>query len=457
MPVTGPSLATRFDPRANSLWTLRLVLASVVAVTHAQEIGWRRQPVIGHTLLGDLAVDGFFVISGYLVTRSALRLDDLRRFAWHRALRIMPGFWVCLAVTAFVAAPAVAALRGRPAGSVLQGEDSAPDFVLRNVALLIRQWEIAGLPGPPGAEAMNGSLWTLFYEALCYLGIGVLFALGLLGPGRRRLGRLLPAVLQRNAVLYVTAGAWAVHTLKVSGLVPFPDILTRFALLFLLGAVGHVYGHRVRFPPLALAAAAGLLGLSLFAFTSYRPLGAVPFAYLLLWLVVALPLRGESRVDASYGMYVYHWPLVVVLAEAGATGLGPVLFTVVALAATGVAAIVSWHLVEAPSLRHKDAAWVGRPPRRPDRWQRREREAAAVAPDDHVPGAAADQEAVPDRDATETTDDTDTTPDAAPAVAPGGLDDGPHDGPHRVIDLTALERADRERSESAPGSAGRRG
>ena len=119
MLMAGPTLASRFDARNNALWSLRLALATVVAIVHVQELGWREQPLLGHTLLGDLAVDGFFVISGFLVTRSALRLSSLRRFAWHRALRIMPGFWVCLAFTAFVAAPIVAVQRSRPATSVL--------------------------------------------------------------------------------------------------------------------------------------------------------------------------------------------------------------------------------------------------------------------------------------------------------------------------------------------------
>jgi peptidoglycan/LPS O-acetylase OafA/YrhL len=123
------SLAQRFDPRSNSLSVLRLGLAALVAIVHASAVGWDRQPGIGKTSFGELAVDGFFVVSGFLVVRSALRLPTLRRYVWHRALRIMPGFWASLVVVAFVAAPLVAWLRGRSLAMVFSGPESAFGYV----------------------------------------------------------------------------------------------------------------------------------------------------------------------------------------------------------------------------------------------------------------------------------------------------------------------------------------
>lgn len=364
--VDRPSLATRFDPRNNSLWTMRLSLATIVAVVHASEIGWSWQPSLGNTLVGDLAVDGFFVISGYLVTRSALRLGSLRRFAWHRGLRIMPGFWICLMATAFIAAPLVAVQRSGSAASVFSGAESAQSFVVNNAALLIRQWQIAGLPDE-GAQAMNGSLWTLFYEAVCYLGVGVLLILGVIGqptaPGSAT------ARVRRHALAAITLSAWAFLAAQVLGLLGgLFDYLPRFSLLFLLGAMGHVYGHRVRFSPVLVASAVVLLAVALTAFEEYRLSGAVPFAYLVLWLMVALPVRREPSVDLSYGMYVYHWPLALVLAGTGLVGdIGRAPFVLACLTATTAVALASWYLVEGPSLRHKGAAWVERPLPRPRR------------------------------------------------------------------------------------------
>ena len=99
-----PSLQDRFDPRRNGFDVLRLLFALLVAIAHGISAHTGEQPRIGLSGIGDFGLDGFFVLSGFLVTRSWFRLESFPRFAWHRFLRIMPGFWVCLVVVAFVVA-----------------------------------------------------------------------------------------------------------------------------------------------------------------------------------------------------------------------------------------------------------------------------------------------------------------------------------------------------------------
>lgn len=360
---SGRSFEERFDPRENSLAALRLLLALTVLLVHVQLIGWGEDAVLGRTGPGNVAVDGFFVVSGFLVTRSAVRLPTLRRFAWHRALRILPGFWVGLAVTGLLVAPLLARIQGLPTGHVFTGDDPVHSFLLRNALLLQRQWTVAGVHGGPDGRvtALNGSLWTLFYEALCYGAVAVLVAVGVVRRVRGAHGRS-----PSHRVPLVLAGAvWAGYTAQSTGpLTVGPQFVTRFLLMFLLGALGHLFAGRIVFTAPLLAAAAATALISMFALQDYRPLGAVPLAYLLLWAVVALPLRWRSTTDVSYGLYVFHWPVELLLAEAGLTSVGRIGFTVVALLVTTTLALASWHLVEAPALRLKDAAWVDAVPAR---------------------------------------------------------------------------------------------
>ena len=52
-------------------------------------------------LNGWIGVDLFFVLSGFLIGRQALRSrDGIGRFWFKRATRILPAYWVCLAVVA---------------------------------------------------------------------------------------------------------------------------------------------------------------------------------------------------------------------------------------------------------------------------------------------------------------------------------------------------------------------
>lgn len=380
MLMSSPTLGQRFDPRHNSLSIMRLTLAVMVALVHAQAIGWHDQPKLGQAQIGDLSVDAFFVISGFLVTRSATRLPTLRRFVWHRALRILPGFWVCLMVVAFIVAPLIAWLQGLSPWTVLSGPDSSFAYVTRNAALLIRQWDIADLLTEGDEGAMDGALWTLFYEALCYTAVGILVAVGALrrrhrpgatAPpvpltdrviGRMGLTRIVPDLARRHLVLMFAVAVWAVHAGHSTGTVTGPDFVSRFLFLFLLGALGHIYAHRIRFPVPVLVLAVAVLAAALVLFEDYRLVGAPPFAYLLLWAIIALPLRWDPPVDLSYGVYVYHWPVEQVLLHLGLTGTGRFLFTLLAITVTAAVAYASWHLVEHPALRQKNAAWIDRRP-----------------------------------------------------------------------------------------------
>lgn len=107
------TLSTTLESRDNPLNFIRLVLASLVIIGHVPPVmGVPTIPLIHE--LGNWAVNGFFVITGFLIAGSRAR-SRWWPYLWRRALRIFPAYWVALIVVAFLAAPLVAALvPGRP-------------------------------------------------------------------------------------------------------------------------------------------------------------------------------------------------------------------------------------------------------------------------------------------------------------------------------------------------------
>jgi peptidoglycan/LPS O-acetylase OafA/YrhL len=382
-----PTLADRFSSRANSIGFLRLVLAGAVLVSHSWPLGLGRGDPgrgvsTGQTDLGQLGVYGFFVLSGFLITASGLRFT-LPRYAWHRFLRIFPGFWVCLLVTAFVIAPLVALYERGTLDGFWTHPQGPFSYVQLNWFTGIRQYVISDLlAGTPygrilhGPAAFDGSLWSLLYELCCYLMVGALAGTAVLGRAPRAvvlLTVMVYAVIVRDFLLQPGhTGAVRSH----GGLGPYPLIgmlsvrlLIELGFLFLLGMVAQLYKHRLPMHP-ALGVAAAVVFLASARFGGFYVVGLPAYAYLLLWAACGLPARlhgvGRRR-DYSYGIYIYAFPVQQVIALLGGERYGVGVFILLAALGTVPLAVLSWHLVERPAMSLKD-------------WQPRGRRRAAPAP-----------------------------------------------------------------------------
>ena len=175
------TLADLYSGRANGIGLIRLLLAVAVVLSHSKPLGFGQKD-LGYALsgkqttLGLLAVYGFFVLSGILITRSARR-TTIGRYAWHRFLRIMPGLWVCILVTALVVAPLVYLRERGTTDGFLSGSGGPIDYITNNWwANGSRQYGIHNLMADttPFGTAFNGALWSLAYEMFCYVAIGML-------------------------------------------------------------------------------------------------------------------------------------------------------------------------------------------------------------------------------------------------------------------------------------------
>jgi hypothetical protein len=96
-------------------------------------------------LFSEAWVDGFFAISGFLITSSWLNNPRPRDYFVARFLRVLPGLWFCLIITAFVVAPSAVAIQGGSVTKLLQSP--APFlYVLKNSAVAWLQPDIVGTP-----------------------------------------------------------------------------------------------------------------------------------------------------------------------------------------------------------------------------------------------------------------------------------------------------------------------
>jgi peptidoglycan/LPS O-acetylase OafA/YrhL len=349
-PQASATMDAVLDRRGNSIGFLRFALAALVILHHSYVLSGHRDPLDrfthGDLDLGIIAVAGFFVLSGFLITRSAERAPSIWRYLWHRVLRIFPGFWVCLIVCAAVLGPLFWLVeRGSVGGYAGISENPPLGYVAANAGLFINQTRIDGLlAGLPYPFGINGSLWTLSYEFSWYLITGALAVAGVLR------GRWLAVVV--IALLVAPQALPGGHPLGGVPLFGY-GLVSRYALAFSLGILAYVWRDRVPLDDrLAVVAGAAFL---VSVVTKTVPLVGIPaLAYLVLWAAWRLPLRRfDARWDISYGVYIYAFPVQQGLALLGAAVLPiPFLFPL-AVAATVPFAFASCVLVEQPALRLK--------------------------------------------------------------------------------------------------------
>lgn len=336
-------LAQVFDPRNNALNAWRLALASGVILQHSWPLTGRKLHPPVDQLLTQVWVDGFFVISGFLITSSWVRDPRLRDFFVARGLRIFPGLWVCMFFVAFVIAPISVAIQGGPAEKLLFSRGPI-EYVLNNGLLNVYHVGIDGTPrNVPWPGVWDGVLWTLIFEILCYIAVAVAGVAGLL---KRR----WPAPVVFALILAVTALA----SYPVDSVPTVVQMVARFASVFAAGVVIHQYRDVIpaRWSLVALSAAiVVVVGLLV---PNYRTLAAIPLAYAVI--VSGALLRHQRlrlRTDLSYGIYIYAWPMQQLLVICGLAFLNPIAFTLVAALATLPLAALSWFMVEKRALSLK--------------------------------------------------------------------------------------------------------
>ena len=356
--VLGDSL----KDRDNSLNFLRVLFASLVLLSHAAGLAGFNNWVglINQSSIAQIALYGFFIISGYLIAGSVLR-NSTFDYLIRRCLRIFPGLITCLLLTAFLFG--VLAWRHLPNrdtsySSYFSGHDNPFTYVVKNSLLANPYWTQHMISGTPDSilQSWNGSIWTLFYEFICYI---VILGLAIVG-----------FLKHRFLLVGITTLLWAVVvtitlTPSLSAHFNFLENLTaeqllRFLLIFLTASVFYIFRNEIPDSGwLALGSAVIFtVGLSLpnggrVPSLQFTPSDIfVPFLiYPILWCGIHLPLQKiGSKNDYSYGIYIYGWPIseLVVAWNLERFGIAP--YWLLCFVVAAPFAIASWWLIEKPAL-----------------------------------------------------------------------------------------------------------
>ena len=346
--------------RDNNFNLIRFAAATLVLVSHsyALAIGRSEAEPLRDTLgmsWGNIAVDIFFVTSGFLIAGSYYARKDLIAFTWARILRIYPGLFAAVVFCSFIVGIFYTEL------SLVQFLTHGDTwlFTIKNMTLLAGiEYRLPGVfESNPYQYAVNGSLWTLPYELKMYILLAI-FALALGVVAKK-------AKVDFTKLFFPVSACFAliIFFLLEFGVIGFPGFLYRvmtpkfvqlFAMFF-IGSSFYIWRAHIPMSHILAAICAVILAfasvdksLFLIAYTI-----TVPYLVFYLAYVPKGAIRKFNRFgDYSYGIYIYAFPVQQALASSME---GIHTWTMVALSflITFFFSFLSWKFVEKPSLALK--------------------------------------------------------------------------------------------------------
>lgn len=326
----------------NNFDLLRLVLALAVLRSHAYLFG-DADAAIDPPWYGRFAVECFFVISGYLIFQSWERSSSLGRYASKRMRRIVPAY-------AFVVL--ACAVGGAWLTTLSLGEYFLSATWLRYVAanlafLNLLQPTLPGVFADNASQLVNGPLWSIKVEVAFYCAVPLIFWLG---------RRFRP--FWALTVLYGTSIAWTLgchYAYDATGrevMLKLANQLPGQLSFFVAG--GALYHLRDRAAPLwrfLLPPAVAVL-IGQFYVAELYPLYPAALGICVIGAAVAAPYLGAfgRYGDFSYGIYIYHYPILQAIVASQAFADRPRLGFALGAALTLLASALSWRLLEKPFL-----------------------------------------------------------------------------------------------------------
>ncbi len=340
----------------NSFDFLRLIFASMVIITHSLVLtGMGDADFIyrwtgGQTNCSYLGVRGFFLISGFLIFKSLLRSKSIFDYLKKRALRIFPALIVMLLAVTFIAGPFLTHL------SLAEYFGSSEPW--RYIASALRIPGIrktALLPGVfahnPNGAAVNGSLWTIWFELIFYAGLLILFFL--FRNKARLLNLLLPASWLLLFIFFLTGHHFLdIHVFPLTGM--SAEVAADLGLFFLAGsALTLIRWERTELRLILTLAGLLIIGLGL----SFHLFGYLRYVGIPLFLLgighFYVPAFSKIRQlgEPSYGIYIYAYPIQQAIVQE--VTHSPLIITLLTLPLTFLVGLASWHFIEKPVLEFK--------------------------------------------------------------------------------------------------------
>ena len=334
----------------NNFDFLRLVFALLVVIAHSYPLSgnsisnqWIYQITTGQIELSNIGLNGFFIISGYLIYQSLDRSKTIINYLWKRILRLFPALFVVLLLTVILAL----FLYEGPVSKV--NNKDFYSYIPRNLSLYNLQYNITGVFGKnPFPSAINGSLWTICYEFTLYILLGFLFFVN-----NKKVKLYLLTLTFIAMIIGYNFFMKKYGTLYFFGLNTFNFF--NLGTFFVAGSLLAIIQIEKWNNKKSLIFVVFILILLSLFFNIYDNVKHVLLTLLIL-LFGLIPINPLSKInkigDLSYGVYIYSFPIQQYLMYLLHLNTESLMISSVLISI--FFGYLSWHLIEKKSLSFKN-------------------------------------------------------------------------------------------------------
>lgn len=325
----------------NNFDDVRIGLALIVVFAHLADLTQAVEfKYFGVLFDSNFAVKGFFAISGFLVAKSYLSSKSTLEFAEKRLRRVYPAYvttiLLCLCIGLFTTNLDVFEFLKSP---------QTLKYALANLTFLnFLQPTLPGVFTNNPLSALNGSLWTIKIEVMLYVCVpALMYFFKRLGSNITIVSVFFLSIAWVYFFTYLYSGSKGDELAR-----QFPGQLSYFAL-------GSYFAFNQNISrKIGVIALVSLLAL----FATSNPLVKIfidPIAYSSIVILISTTAIRSLNLgrygDVSYGIYLYHFPIIQLLIFLGLFETDEWIGFVAAFAITIVTALASWHLVEKKLLK----------------------------------------------------------------------------------------------------------
>ena len=296
-------LSEKMNGISTNVNLLRFCAAVLVIFSHSFYVANDEQDPFsvfcnGQTNLGGIAVAVFFFLSGFYVTKSLYRKNDVKDYFKKRCIRIFPQLWVVVLLSVFVLGP------------IFTTNTMLEYFTDKETYLYLLNGFLIPIHNLPGVfvnnvydATINGSLWTLPVEFAAYCGLAIILLISKHIFKNEKHQRLLHLITTIALIIaFVFLNVYVKSEMLITAVRPM--------VIFFIGSLYCDYSDKIvlNIPIAALMTAVIIIACKA-GFLSYAMIVCLPYIVVTFMLGTRQIKLNNKVLSISYEMYLFGWPI----------------------------------------------------------------------------------------------------------------------------------------------------